>query len=163
MARIAAAAFLLGALVLFMTLPAQVTAASSSEDVKKESKEAWSAFKDYLHDQKHDAVEYGRKQLKKADAEIDELEVKADKASGEAKDEYRKTIKNLKKLSGNKVPPATVDELVSMAEEIITIINETSPKPSYKDYDWKSRFKHFNPYWWNHSHWYSSWSYYKWC
>jgi hypothetical protein len=98
MAKNAAAAILLGALALLLTLPVGVTAASSSEDVKKESKEAWAAFKDYLHDQKHDAVEYGRKQLKKADAEIEELEGKADKAYGEAKDEYHQTIKNLKKL-----------------------------------------------------------------
>lgn len=98
MARNASAIILLGALVLLLTVPVQMVTASSSEDVKKEAKEAWASFKNYLHDQKHDAVQYGRKLLKKTETEIDELEAKAGKASGEAKDEYRNSIENLKQL-----------------------------------------------------------------
>jgi len=67
-------------------------------------------------------------------------------------------INNLRALSGKKVPPATVDELVSMAEEIITILNESLPKPSYKDYNWKGRYTFYNPYWWKYNSWYPSWS-----
>ena len=89
---------LVAALALTFSQSTAMAAKTSSENLIKEAKETWAAFKDYLHDQRDEAVEHGKELLEKADAEIAELESKAAKTSGEAKDEYNKTIKNLKAL-----------------------------------------------------------------
>jgi hypothetical protein len=65
--------------------------------ISKEMGEAWETFKSYVVDQKNDAVKHGNEMLEKADAEIEVLEGKAAKASGDAKAQYEKEIKNLKK------------------------------------------------------------------
>ena len=71
---------------------------TTSSDVSKEAKEAWETFKAYLAHQKDEAVADGKMLLKKADTKIEELEGDAAKASGDAKVEYEKTIKNLKEM-----------------------------------------------------------------
>ena len=71
---------------------------TTSSDVSKEAKEAWETFKAYMAHQKDEAVADGKMLLKKADTKIEELEGDAAKASGDAKVEYEKTIKNLKEM-----------------------------------------------------------------
>ena len=71
---------------------------TTSSDVSKEAKEAWETFKAYLAHQKDEAVAEGKILLKKADAKIQQMEGDAAKASGDAKVEYEKTIKNLKEM-----------------------------------------------------------------
>ena len=116
--------------VMTPALPTGTAAAASSEEVKKETGEAWEAIKDYLHDQKHEATAHGHDLLKKVDAEIDELEAKAADASGDAKKEYSDTIKNLKKLraeAGNKL-----DELENSSADASDSSKEGFSK-AYKD------------------------------
>ena len=71
---------------------------TTSSDVSNEAKEAWETFKAYMAHQKDEAVADGKMLLKKADTKIEELEGDAAKASGDAKVEYEKTIKNLKEM-----------------------------------------------------------------
>jgi hypothetical protein len=71
---------------------------TTSSEVSKEAKEAWETFKAYMAHQKDEAVAEGKILLKKADAKIQEMEGDAAKASGDAKVEYEKTIKNLKEM-----------------------------------------------------------------
>jgi uncharacterized protein YukE len=78
-----------------------VLSTSTSENVQKEMHEAWEAFKEYVVDQKQKAIVHGKELLQKADARIEELEGKADKASGETKTQYQKEIKVLKKKFAN--------------------------------------------------------------
>ena len=69
---------------------------TTSENLAKETKEAFEAFKAYMVDKKNDAVEHGKELLKKTDAEIDKLQAEADEASGDAKVAYEEEIDNLK-------------------------------------------------------------------
>lgn len=98
MFRNIAAGILLGIVMLVFALPVTTTATTSSKDVSKETSEAWETFKDYLHDQKHEAIEHGKDLLKKADAKIADMEAKADSVADDAKGEYRESIARLKKL-----------------------------------------------------------------
>ena len=75
--------------------------ATSSEDLKEEMHEAWEAFKSYMADQKHKAVEHGKDLLQKADAEIEVLENNAAKASDDTKTWYREEINKLKQKRAN--------------------------------------------------------------
>jgi len=88
------------AIVIILFLPAPLIG-TSSESVHKEMHEAWEAFKAYVVDQKHKAIVHGKDLLQKADARIEELEGKADKASGEIKTQYHKEIKVLKEKRAN--------------------------------------------------------------
>ena len=85
------------AMVLLISHPTVVVGKTTSSDVSKEMEEAWEVFKSYVVDQKNDALKHGDELLKKADAKIGELEDKAAEASGEAKAQYEKEIKHLKK------------------------------------------------------------------
>jgi len=69
---------------------------TTSEDLAKESKEAFEAFKAYMIDKKNDALAHGKVLLDKTDAEIDKLQAEADEASGDAKVAYEEEIENLK-------------------------------------------------------------------
>jgi phosphoenolpyruvate-protein kinase (PTS system EI component) len=89
---------LLGVMVCVVALPIMAGAGTTSEDVAKEAEKTWATFKSYLHDQKGDAVAYGKDLMKKADSEIGELENKAAGASADAKEEYHQAILNLRKL-----------------------------------------------------------------
>jgi hypothetical protein len=71
-------------------------AAQSATEVQKKTANAWDAFKGYTHAKKDDAVTYGKKLMKEADAKIKQLEGKTSKASGDAKIAYDKAIKDLK-------------------------------------------------------------------
>jgi uncharacterized protein YicC (UPF0701 family) len=82
----------------FWTHAASVSADTTSSDVSKETKEAWETFKAYMHDQKDDAVADGNEFLQKADAKIEELELKAADASDDAKAKYEESIQNLKEM-----------------------------------------------------------------
>ena len=53
-------------------------------------------IKSYTVEKKDEAVAYGRKLVRETDREIDALERKASKASGEAKAQFRSDIKELK-------------------------------------------------------------------
>jgi predicted nucleic acid-binding Zn-ribbon protein len=77
--------------------------------------EAWEAFKAYVVDQKHKAIVHGKDLLQKADARIEELEGKVDKASGETKTEYQKEIKILKEKRAN--AGKKIDELESASAD----------------------------------------------
>jgi peptidoglycan hydrolase CwlO-like protein len=85
------AAFLIAA-----PLTGSAIAESTSDELAKETKEAYEAFKAYMIDKKNDAVAHGKDLLKKTDAEVDKLQAKADEASGDAKDAYKETIDDLK-------------------------------------------------------------------
>ena len=89
------------AIVTIFFLPNSVLSTSTSEDFHKEVHEAWEAFKAYVVDQKHKAVEHGKDLLHKADVRIEELEAKADKASGETKTRYQQEVKVLKEKRAN--------------------------------------------------------------
>lgn len=69
---------------------------TTSEDLAKETKEAFEAFKAYMIDKKNDALAHGKVLLDKTDAEIDKLQAEADEASGDAKVAYEEEIENLK-------------------------------------------------------------------
>jgi hypothetical protein len=71
-------------------------AAQSATDVQKKTADAWDAFKEYTHAKKDDAVTYGKKLMKEADAKIKQLEGKTSKASDDAKVAYDKALKDLK-------------------------------------------------------------------
>ena len=96
MARSVMLIFVLGTIFLLALQPMTVIGKTSSSDVSKEMEEAWETFKSYVVDQKNDAVKHGNDMLKKADTKIEELESKTSKASGDAKVQYQKEIKNLK-------------------------------------------------------------------
>ena len=84
------------ALMVAIPLTGPALGETTSEDLAKESKEAYAAFKAYMVDKKNDAVAHGKELLKKTDAEIDKLQAQADEASGDAKVAYEKEIDNLK-------------------------------------------------------------------
>ena len=69
---------------------------TTSEDLAKETKEAFEAFKAYMIDKKNDALAHGKVLLDKTDSEIDKLQAEADEASGDAKVAYEEEIENLK-------------------------------------------------------------------
>ena len=87
----------IGVVFFMIAQPMAVFGKTSSSDVSKEMGEAWETFTSYVVYQKNDAVKHGNEMLKKTDAEIEVLEGKASKASGDAKAQYDKEIKNLKK------------------------------------------------------------------
>jgi F0F1-type ATP synthase membrane subunit b/b' len=97
MARSTTLLLVIGVMFFMISQPLPAVGKTSSSDVSKEMGEAWETFKSYVVDQKHDAVKHGNEMLEKADAEIEVLEGKASKASGDAKAQYEKEIKNLKK------------------------------------------------------------------
>jgi len=84
------------ALMVAIPLTGPALGETTSEDLAKESKEAYEAFKAYMVDKKNDAVAHGKELLKKTDAEIDKLQAQADEASGDAKVAYEEEIDNLK-------------------------------------------------------------------
>ncbi len=84
------------ALMVAIPLVGPALGETTSEDLAKETKEAFEAFKAYMIDQQNDAVAHGKALLKKPDAEIDKLEAGADEASGDAKVAYEEEIENLK-------------------------------------------------------------------
>ena len=87
----------IGLMIFMISQPMAVFGETSSSDVSKEMGEAWETFKSYIVDQKNDALKHGNEMIEKADAEIEVLEGEAAKASGDAKAQYEKEIKNLKK------------------------------------------------------------------
>jgi hypothetical protein len=93
MTRRIAIGILAGALAVVLHEP---TSAQTAKDVQKKTTDAWEAFKEYSHAKKNEAVAYGKKLMREADAKIRQLEGKASKASGDAKVTYEKAIKDLK-------------------------------------------------------------------
>ena len=89
------------AMIFILAQPIAVIAQSTSENVHKETTEAWDAIKAYMVDKKHEAFAHGKELLHKADARIEELEGEAAKASGDTKAQYQKEIKDLKKKRAN--------------------------------------------------------------
>jgi Spy/CpxP family protein refolding chaperone len=83
-------------LTLALALPATVIGQTTSTDVSKKTGEAWDAVKSYTMDKKNEAVAQGKQLVKETDDKIKQLEGKASKASGEAKVQYDKEIKDLK-------------------------------------------------------------------
>ena len=80
--------------VLFAQPPA--LAQTTTKDVSKKTAEAWDTVKAYTVDKQKDAVAYGRKLVRETDREIGTLERKASKASGEAKAQFERDIRELK-------------------------------------------------------------------
>jgi len=91
----------IASMFLMLVQPTPLISKTTSADVSKQAKEAWEAFKAYVIDEKDDAVKHGEEALDKADAKIEELEDKPAKASGDAKIQYQKEVKELKKLRAN--------------------------------------------------------------
>jgi len=100
---------LITALLIALPLAGPALGETTSEDLAKETKEAFEAFKAYLIDKKNDAVAHGKDLLEKTDAEIEKLQAKADEASGDAKAAYEKQIDNLKEKRA--VAAKKLDEL----------------------------------------------------
>lgn len=88
--------FLVMGIVISLPFIAPVTGHSTAENLHKETQEAWEAFKSYMAEQQHKAVAHGKDLLIKTDAEIDKLEDKAAKASGETKTTYDEEVKKLR-------------------------------------------------------------------
>ena len=102
-------------MVIILLVSVSMINASSSEDFQKKMHEAWEAFKSYMADQKHNAVAHGKDLLKKADAEIEELEGNAAKTSDETKSQYHAEIKKLKQKRANAA--VKLDELENATAE----------------------------------------------
>ena len=76
---------------------AQTAKPAEKKDVEKKSTaDRWESVKDYTHAKKTEAVAYASKLMKQTDAQIKQLQVKASKATGDAKAEYNKQIAALK-------------------------------------------------------------------
>lgn len=100
---------LVTALLIAVPLAGPALGETTSEDLARETKEAYEAFKAYMIDKKNDAVAHGKDLLKKTDAEVDKLQAKADQATGDAKVAYQKEIENLKEKRA--VAAKKLDEL----------------------------------------------------
>ena len=100
---------LVTALLIAVPLAGPALGETTSEDLARETKEAYEAFKAYMIDKKNDAVAHGKDLLKKTDAEIEKLQTKADAASGDAKVAYEEEIKNLQEKRA--VAAKKLDEL----------------------------------------------------
>ena len=87
---------LIAALLIAVQLAGPVIGDTTSEDLARETKEAYGAFKAYMIDKKNDALAHGKELLKKTDSEIEKLQAKADEASGDTKVAYEKEIDHLK-------------------------------------------------------------------
>ena len=74
----------------------QAAAQTTAKDVAKKTGEAWDTVKAYTVDKKKEAQDYGRKLVRDTDRQIDALEAKAAKATGEAKAAYEREIRDLK-------------------------------------------------------------------
>lgn len=64
--------------------------------ISQQAGETWNHIRSYSADKKNDAVAYGKKLMKQSDAELAKLEAEAAKASGAAKEEYKRQVVNLK-------------------------------------------------------------------
>ena len=84
------------AFLIAVPLTGSAIAETTSDELAKETKEAYEAFKAYMIDKKNDAVAHGKDLLKKTDAAVDQLQVKADEASGDAQKTYQESIDDLK-------------------------------------------------------------------
>ena len=84
------------AFLIAVPLTGSAIAETTSDELAKETKEAYKAFKAYMIDKKNDAVAHGKDLLKKTDAAVDQLQVKADEASGDAQKTYQESIDDLK-------------------------------------------------------------------
>ena len=109
MKHVTALLLLVTALLISVPLAGPALGDTTSEDLARETKEAYEAFKAYMIDKKNDAVAHGKELLKKTDAEIDKLQAKADQATGDAKVAYQKEIENLKEKRA--VAAKKLDEL----------------------------------------------------
>lgn len=109
MKPITALLLLVTALLISVPLAGPALGETTSEDLARETKEAYEAFKAYMIDKKNDAVEHGKDLLKKTDAEVDKLQSSADQATGDAKVAYQKEIENLKEKRA--VAAKKLDEL----------------------------------------------------
>lgn len=87
---------IISTIIIYFSFILPVFGQSTSEDLHKETQEAWEAFKSYMADQQHKAVSHGKELLEKTDAEIDKLEDKAARASGETKSRYNEEVKKLR-------------------------------------------------------------------
>jgi hypothetical protein len=94
---------MIGAMIMMFAHPAPVIGKTktTSTDVSKKAHDAWETLKAYVSDQKHTAVEHGKELLKEADKQIEEMEKKAAKASGDTKVKYQKSIEKMKKMRSN--------------------------------------------------------------
>ena len=72
------------------------SAQTTTTDVSKKTAEAWDTVKSYSAEKKNDAVAYGRKLVRAADAKIKGLEGKVANASGDTKSAYERELKDLK-------------------------------------------------------------------
>jgi hypothetical protein len=94
-------ALLIAAGALFCLYSPAVFGQTTSADISKKAGETWNAIKAYGADKQKEAVAHGKALMKEADAKIAELEDKSAKASGDAKAQYEKQIKNLKASRDN--------------------------------------------------------------
>lgn len=77
-------------------LPALAAEQSAASGASEQASQAWNDIRSYSVDKKNEAVAYGKKLLKQSDTEIAKLDADAGKASGAAKDEWKKQMANLK-------------------------------------------------------------------
>ncbi|MBI2278131.1 MAG: hypothetical protein HYU74_12325 [Dechloromonas sp.] len=95
-----------------------------------QASEAWDNIRAYTLEKKTEAVAYGKKLMKETDARIDQLEVKAAQASGDAKVQYQKEMQELKAMRAK-----TAAKLDTMAKETGAAWDDTKQgfADAYKD------------------------------
>jgi hypothetical protein len=98
-----------GATAAWLAQPVLAAEPTTAADVSRQTSETWNTIKAYTVDKKSEAVAYGKQLMKETDEKIAQLEAKASKASGEAKDTYDKQIADLKVTRANTA--AKLDEM----------------------------------------------------
>jgi len=69
---------------------------TTTGDVSKKAAEAWTTVKSYTAERKDDAMAYGQKLVRDTDRQIASLEKQAAKATGDAKVQMERELKDLK-------------------------------------------------------------------
>jgi predicted phage tail protein len=98
-----------GATAAWLVQPVLAAEPTTAADVSRQTSETWNTIKSYTVDKKSEAVAFGKQLMKDTDEKIAQLEVKASKASGEAKATYDKQIADLKVTRANTA--AKLDEM----------------------------------------------------
>jgi hypothetical protein len=84
-------------LTLLWSAPAALAAGEASAgDTSQHAGDTWNTLKAYSVDKKDEAVAYGKRLMKDADANLAQLEAKASGVSGKSRTDYEKTMAELK-------------------------------------------------------------------
>ena len=135
--------FIVACLSALCCVPTVVAAEQTTSTEPTQGDETWNTIKSYSQDKKNEAVAYGKKLMQEADVKIEQLEAKASQASGEAKLQYEKEIRELKVMRDN-----TAAKLDKMAKESGAAWNDTKQgfADAYKElqHAYRKAVKRFN-------------------